>query len=205
MAKPVLGVCLMIWGWAAFPSNVLQAGEPCVGGTCEGCPSCCEDSSSCRKCCHSRKSIGIGLKIPSIRWGISLGCDGSADCEHGCLSCGHCRKDCWWTRMEPPRGPLVFSVPAVTVSQQALAITPTVQPHLAPVVPQAACQPPEMSATDKLLLEALLRRLETAQPRSAPLAAPSASASSAGLDQSTEARLTELENRLDRILQVLEK
>jgi hypothetical protein len=110
--------------------------------------------------------------------------------------------------MEPPRAPLVFSIPAVTVPTQALAIQPQLAP-LAPVAPMAvapACKPQELSATDTLLLEMLLRQAASQQSASSSASsAKAAAASKTALDLETEARLTALENRLDRILEALEK
>ena len=189
MSKSLWGVVLV----AVFGSSplVLADDDCCLKRLCRDsdCDDCCE-----KKC---RKSIGIGCRIPSIRWGISIDC-----CDDGCRDCRDCKKCChWWSRLEPPRAPVVFSVPAVTVPQQALAV----QPQLAPmVVPHAAppCEPKGLSETDKLVLELLLSQAQAAGHSSAAQT-PKAPAASA-LDPATEARLTELENRLDRILRLLE-
>ncbi len=209
MSRSLMGLC---FSFMAATSSFLYAGDSCFKCFDISCKdrSACEDSyceDSCDEGCHRRKCLDIGLRIPSIRWGISLGCDGA--CSGGCHHCQLCKKKCWWRPPEPPRAPLVFSVPAVTVPQQALAIQP-VQPQFAApaVAPQASqtCKPQQLSTTDKLLLEALLRQLQSGESQSrSQSGSRSQAAPSAALDEATEARLTQLENRLDRILQLLEK
>lgn len=168
----------------------LTAGEPCTAPICQD-SECCRDSSRCQKSCCLKRPCRFQICIPSIRFGFDVDCCRQSGCgKPSCLSC--CRKEPRW--YEPPRAPLAFSVPAVTVAQQAVAVNP--------VIPTAACQRNSQSAEmERLIVETLLNRLEAAEAKSQSTAA----AAQAGPEKSTEQRLAELEDRLDRILNALEK
>jgi len=148
------------------------------------CPSC-DSRRGCKKEC--------GIRIPSIRIGFSVGCD-------GCESC--CRKkDCWlkkccrekkkpsyWESLAPPEAPLVFSVPAQPVREQAIAVNPQMyaaEPRTKRCLPAGSDRETEML----LLLLMLQRQQRQQQNRAAP--APR-SAPSAGVSKSLEDRVMKM-------------
>ena len=183
-----LGALVLLAGTA-----MLNAGEPCVSQICQD-SRCCPEESCCETSCCLKKPCRFQICIPSIRFGFSVDCCRDSGCGSCCLSC--CRKEPRW--YEPPRAPLAFSVPAVTVAQQAVAVNPVFP------VPRAECRADSQAASEmeRLIVEAMLKRMEANEAKSQTAPAPAAQS---GTEKSTEERLAELEERLDRILNALEQ
>ena len=166
----------------SFWGTSLRADDLCGEGGCQtvpvqpSCYSCppSQDSSFCDRCCGEKR---FGLSLPALKFSFScpkIHCE--SDCCHShscCPSCCHKCKGCcvkrWWDHKEPPRVPFVSSIPAVTVPQQAVAITPVqygvpVQAVQAPA-PQR-CQSPQLDETQLLLMLMLLKEREAAKAHS---------------------------------------
>lgn len=153
----------------------------------ESQPDCqsCDSRRGCKKEC--------GIRIPSFRIGFSVGCD-------GCESC--CRKkDCWlkkccrekkkpsyWERLEPPEAPLVFSVPAQPVREQAIAVNP----RMYAAEPRTKrCQPAGSDRETEMLLLLLLLQQQQRQQQSQ--AGPAQRTTpSAGVSKSLEERVMKM-------------
>ena len=193
------------WPWASAFAGGLDCCETTSGCDCRG-RACCFDDGSCRdaSCRHCRHH----------------GRDRRPDDDNCCQR--------WWKRMEPPRGAVVSSIPALMAPTTAVPTAPYAVPatQVAPVVPYSAptvpvtvaapyaapaapCQTPCPGGQASHALEQLrmLTALaELAESRSAVAGTAGSSASSSSTlsgAPDNDAELRELERRLDRILERL--
>lgn len=148
--------------------RALHAGEPCWLTRCFPCCLCRHDN------CHRQDR-----------------CRDDCDDDEGCFLT---RK---WRRMEPPPAATVYSVPAVMVPQQALAIEPQQFRSMALACSRSDGTAEQTTALSKEL-KALAERLSAEAPQG------SAEAFSAD-ERSVEQRLKLLEHKIETLTRLLEQ
>lgn len=177
---------------ASFFATSLRAGEPCGNAQC--CPSptyiCPQPTcqTPCQKsCCQKR----FGFSFPSLRFSFSCP---KIHCESDCCdSYSCCKRSCcvkrWWDEKEPPRIPIVNSVPAINVAQQAVAITPVQfgQPiQQVHQIQQQSAPCRDKSQLDETRLLLLMMLLKQQQAAATPQSAASPQSSSDFSDKQWE-------------------